>query len=227
MTLAELILTVVLSIVVFGATIYIIIMNTNTKNRLETFMIINESAIPEATVFFGDSLTEFYPLQDFFPGVNLYNRGIAGNTTKDLINRLDNVLALQPKKLFLQIGTNDLGYGKSIKKIISNIKFILHSFKQTSPHTKLYVISLYPVSHTKTPLSFLISGRRTNKSIQKINALLQTFCQEENITFINIYDTLLKGGKKLHPVYTLEGLHISGEGYRAITHVLRDYVNEA
>ena len=53
---------------------------------------MNASAQKGQTVFFGDSLTEFYDLGQYFPDEVFYNRGISGDTTDGMLNRLDNNL---------------------------------------------------------------------------------------------------------------------------------------
>ena len=108
MTLLEIVLVSVLGALVIVAAIYLFVVHTNKINRLEIFEEVNEISKPGKIVFLGDSLIDFFPIQDFFPRVKIYNRGIAGDTTKDLLKRLDNVIELKPSKLFLQIGTNDL-----------------------------------------------------------------------------------------------------------------------
>ena len=69
--------------------------------------IMNNFSGKRKIVFLGDSLTDFYPLQDFFPDFSLCNRGIAGETSSDVIRRIDDVFTLEPEVLFLQIGIND------------------------------------------------------------------------------------------------------------------------
>lgn len=60
-------------------------------------------------VFAGDSLIEYFPFSELYHGEKIiYNRGIAGSTTYDVLSRADTlILPLQPSKLFLLVGTND------------------------------------------------------------------------------------------------------------------------
>ena len=94
MTALEIVLTSVLGALVLVAILYLFIFHTNAQNRLQLFEVTSPNAEPGATVFFGDSLTDFFPIQDFFPRIPIYNRGIAGNTTKDLLKRLQDVINL-------------------------------------------------------------------------------------------------------------------------------------
>lgn len=57
-------------------------------------------------VFIGNSLTEAFPVSEFF---HARNRGISGNTILHLIKRIDQVIASRPRKLFIEIGINENG----------------------------------------------------------------------------------------------------------------------
>jgi lysophospholipase L1-like esterase len=74
------------------------------------FTHLNAVAKPGSIVFLGDSITDFFRVNEFFPGVYVINRGISGDTTDGVLNRLaESVYELSPSKIFLMIGTNDLG----------------------------------------------------------------------------------------------------------------------
>ena len=60
-------------------------------------------------VFFGDSLTEFCDLDKFYPDLNAINRGIAGDTTSGMLERVrSNVVKLDPSVVVFLGGANDL-----------------------------------------------------------------------------------------------------------------------
>ena len=156
-------------------------------------------------------------MQDFFPSKCIYNRGIAGDTTIDLIKRIYNIIEIQPHKIFVQIGTNDLGKGVKPQKIVSNIKKIFSILKASIPGVEIISISLYPISHHKIWLSPIIAGLRTNKKINLTNELLKKLCKEMDITYINMHEELVGANDRIKKENTLEGLHISGIGYGVIS----------
>jgi len=81
------------------------------------------------TVFFGDSITEMCNLEEFYPNLNLYNRGISGDTTQDMLDRLEsNVLEIEPSRIVFLGGTNDIGKNISPQDIANNIKIIIINF---------------------------------------------------------------------------------------------------
>ena len=59
-------------------------------------------------IFLGDSMTEYGEWVEFFGNPNIKNRGIAGDMTDGILDRLDEVTASSPSQLFLMIGVNDL-----------------------------------------------------------------------------------------------------------------------
>lgn len=224
MSVLEIVLVSVLGLIIVVGVLYLLVFHTNKVNRLQTFTEVNKSAKEHAIVFFGDSLTDFYPIQDFFTMYPIYNRGIAGDTTKDLIKRLDDIIAIKPSKIFIQIGTNDLGKGVKPKKIIANLSYIYQTLKEKIPAVQLIAISLYPVSHHKMWLSPIIAGIRSNRTICQTNEMLKKLCLEQNIPYINLHQHLVDKKGRLHLDYTLEGLHLSGRGYGVISKELRPYL---
>lgn len=177
-------------------------------------------------VFLGDSITDFYPLEEMFgKDVPLVNSGIAGYKTDDLLDRLeDMVYRFNPSKVFILIGTNDLKYSEDTsEKTINNIKKIINDIKKNRKKTKIYVQSIYPVNRS---MKNDIVESRYNDEITDTNNEIKAFCKEENITYIDLDDTLKDNNNELKEEYTYDGLHPSTRGYVAITKKLIPYLNE-
>jgi len=188
---------------------------------------LNHCVTENQIVFLGDSLTEFFKTAEFFPCFGVYNRGIASDTTRGVLDRLhDNVIAIQPRKVFLQIGTNDLGAQIPIKTIVANIKEILTKLQAGIPNVQLYLISLYPVNAFAVIFSAFFVRNRRNKDLQRINVELEAFCIENNIKYINVFDRLTDENGRLKKEYTVEGLHVSYDGYKVISEILEPYLKE-
>lgn len=224
MTALEIVLVSILGAIVIIIPVYFFILHTNAKNRLEIFDEVNKTAKQGEVVFLGDSLTDFFPIQDFFPDEHIYNRGIAGDTTKDVLKRIDNVITLAPRKIFLQIGTNDLGKGKRPEKVVQSIKKIIDILEENVPGVEIVVISLYPVSRSKKFLSSIIVGLRTNKKIKKTNELLTDYCAEKELLYLDFFTILADKKGRIDKRFTMEGLHISGQGYALIAEALKPHL---
>jgi lysophospholipase L1-like esterase len=185
--------------------------------RTNEFKIYNRFAKPGGIVFVGDSLTQRYPLSEFYPGLTVYNRGIDGDTTQGLLKRLDlSIFDLKPKMVVLQIGTNDLQVAELPKETtVANITKIVTTIQQTQPQIKILLVSLYPVNETGERLvEKLIVGPRKNTDLTWINEQIQRI---PGVHFVNVHPLLLNEEGQLDMRYSKEGLHLSLAGYATIT----------
>lgn len=160
-------------------------------------------------VFLGDSLSDYCEWSEFFPNQRIKNRGIAGDTTDGILNRIDDVIQSKPQKLFLLIGINDLNQGKSGNQIVNNYKLILKDFKEQAPQTRVYVQSVLPINKTNTPFSNKIE----NQSIVELNEQLQNLAREFSFVYLDLFSAFLNSNGELDRRYTTDGVHLTGKGY--------------
>lgn len=221
------IILIITSILFIVLVIYVLrLIKISTKLKAKQLAKFNVFANKNKTVFLGDSLTEFYQIEEFFHDFKVYNRGIASDTTTGVLERLDtNVIQIQPKKVFLQIGTNDY-IRHNNEYIFNNIVKIVERLKAGIDDVKIYIISLYPVNHKARFISRFFTTVRKNKTIMLLNAKLKEYCDTTNIPYIDVYNTLTDEKGNLAKKYTVEGLHISYEGYEVITSILLPYVRD-
>jgi lysophospholipase L1-like esterase len=179
----------------------------------------NKSVLKNGIVFVGDSITQDYPLQDFYPWCVVYNRGIGGDTSVGLLKRLnESVFDLEPSKVVLLIGTNDFGVlNAKVSEVAKRINQIVETIHLHLPNTKIILESVYPVN-----ISLSDSIRyRSNEDIIELNKLLAF---TKNVTFVDIASLLMDEDGNLNPQYTVEGLHINAQGYRVISSALAPYI---
>lgn len=176
--------------------------------------------INDQILFIGDSITECYDFKKHFPSLNIINEGISGNTTVDILNRLDEIFkSYNPSKIFLLIGTNDLELiPLTSLEIVKNIKKIIALLKENFKEAIIHVQSIYPVNYEIRPFSV---GKRKNKDIININKEIKKI---KDITFIDLYDDFLDDNNKLNHKYTYDGLHMSELGYKLISEKLNKYL---
>jgi lysophospholipase L1-like esterase len=195
--------------------------------RVNEFKIYNRFAKPDGIVFLGDSLTQRYPLNEFYPGLQTYNRGIDGDTTSGVLKRLDvSVFDLKPKIVVLQIGTNDLQVASLTKEqTVDQIKTIIHTIHQHLPLTTILLVSLYPVNETGEKLvEKLIVGPRNNVDIQWINSQIKDI---KHVSFVDVYPHLLDEDGQLNMRFSKEGLHLSLGGYATVTPLILKAIEHA
>lgn len=182
----------------------------------------------ENIVFYGDSITQMYLVEKFFPDYPVVNAGHSGYMTPRLLEEIeDNLLVYNPTKVFLLMGTNDLAYNNlNNEEIVENIKKIVDILRKDRKNVKIYIESIYPVKETKD-FDANVWHMRENSRIREINLMLKDLCNKEKLTYINMYDILKDEDGSIKEEYTIEGLHITQEGYKVITENLLKYIKEA
>ena len=202
--------------------------NDNKKQKKDIKDLYNIKIEKDDDILFlGDSITDYYDLNKYY-GIPIVNSGVSGWTTDDILEHLDEkVYKYNPKKLFLLIGTNDIQKGKNIDYIIDNIKKIVSKIKYKKKKTQIYIESIYPINNTNNEkINNSVVGIRNNDFIIKLNKKLSDYCKNNEIVYINMYDKLIDENGNLKLKYTKEGLHISDDGYKLITHELLNYIND-
>lgn len=119
----------------------------------EKYAVANKTAKKDQIVFVGSSLMEIFPIEKMQVEQNLgldkiiYNRGIRATTTADLLAHIDLlILDLAPSKVFINIGSNDIGFNVPEATFLVNYAAILQQIKEKLPNTEVYVMAYYPVN---------------------------------------------------------------------------------
>ena len=162
-------------------------------------------------VFLGNSITDGCEWAELFNNRHVKNRGISGDRSSWMLDRLDPIVGGQPRKLFLLIGTNDLAAGTPAAEVVANVRKIVESFQSESPRTKLYVQSVFPVNDSFK--KYAAKHGRHDADIVAVNKGLQALCAEKGIVYIDLWTLLADKNGKLRADLTNDGLHLMGEGY--------------
>ncbi|MEO6978932.1 MAG: GDSL-type esterase/lipase family protein [Mucilaginibacter sp.] len=161
-------------------------------------------------VFLGTSLTQGFPVQEAFKDITIQNRGIAANTTANILNRLDDIIKSKPRKIFIEGGANDVTKIPT-DSIYNNLVKIFGMIKAGTPKTKIYYQSILPF------------GDGITGSIEELNNKINTYCKVNDIVFINLYPDFL-GGTAMKKELTIDGTHLTGKGYSLWINNIRKYV---
>lgn len=193
------------------------------QKRVNDFKEYNKLTSEGGIVFVGDSLTENYNVYEYFKGYQVYNRGIGGDTTVGLLNRMDeSIYQLKPSVVVLLIGINDFELVKDSSKetIFNNISLIISKIKENCPNTKIILESLYPVhkkENSKVDINCVI--RKDNAKIREVNELIKTI---EGVSYLDVNSHICDSDGDLLIDYTMEGLHINTYGYHFITKIIKE-----
>lgn len=175
-------------------------------------------------VFLGNSITDGGEWHELLADPLVKNRGISGDITSGLLDRLDPILEGAPAKLFLLIGINDLSRGVPVDSIILRIGLIICKIKEGSPTTKIYLQSILPVNDCYNKFT----GHTSRwDSVSLINSGLKKLAEKERVVYIDLYSSFIEEDTgKMNPDYTNDGLHLMGPGYEKWAEIVLPYVKE-
>src|SRR5256885_4739744 len=164
---------------------------TDDYGQLARYRDANAALKPPApgenrVVFFGDSITDIWPIADSFPGKPYVNRGIGGQTTSQMLVRFrQDVIDLQPKAVVILAGTNDIA-GNSGPISNQDIEANLASLADLARANKIAVIfsSILPV-HNYTPKSQDFFAQRPMGRILALNRWLKQYCAANHLTYLD------------------------------------------
>jgi len=225
-------LGVMLLAALLGPTAFRFYRNMRTENVIENYLeaghwgerrrtFDSEKRVEGGIVFLGNSLTELFDLS-VFGDSTIVNRGISGDFTSGVLLRLDDVTGLKPKKIFLEIGINDLVENAPPQRIVQNQERIIEKLQEKIPGVKIYVQSLLP---TDLPSGLLRTSEQLNEAVRATNTLLKNMCGEKKLAWIDLYPLLEKNGR-LAPEYSLDGIHLTDAAYAVWKKAVEPYVNE-
>lgn len=172
-------------------------------------------------IFLGNSITDGGEWSELFDDLRLKNRGISGDVTAGVLNRLDEVARRNPAKVFLLIGTNDLARNVLPDSVVKNIRLIASYLKQESPSTVVFVQSILPVND-----AFAKFAGHTGKGAQiaSVNEKLKQLAASLRYTFLDLHARFADEGGKLKRELTNDGLHLTGSGYLLWKHLVYPHV---
>ncbi|MEJ7736926.1 MAG: family 20 glycosylhydrolase [Chitinophagaceae bacterium] len=168
-------------------------------------------------IFVGNSITDGAEWSELFNDLKIKNRGISGDVSAGVINRLDEITNRNPAKVFLMIGINDLTRNVSPDSLLKNFLLIADYIRQQSPSTQLYIQSLLPVNNVYGKF-----GSHTSKAgeVVKVNTRLSENASVHGYTFINLNAAFSDKAGKLNAGLTNDGLHLKGEAYLIWKHLV-------
>jgi lysophospholipase L1-like esterase len=177
---------------------------------------------PNATsdiVFLGNSITAGTDWNEQLGTTNARNRGISGDITFGVIERLQEVTEGKPAKVFLLIGINDVSRNIPDSVILNNYKRIVTTIKRESPQTQVYFHTLMPVNNEFTQFK---NHYNKDEHILWLNEQIKLLSKQERFTVIDLYPHFVNADKKLDKKYTEDGLHLNADGYKVWTKILKE-----
>ena len=169
-----------------------------------------------ALVFLGDSITQGWGdnIGGAYGDTLVANRGISGDTTRGMLIRMkEDVLALKPSGVVLQMGTNDLEEGAEPEVIAGNLKLIVAELKAFDAEMPIVLCNVFPSSASK---------RRPAEKIKEINALYAAAVKgDRQVTVINTWAMFANENGDARKAEFDDLLHPNAKGYEMWSNTLR------
>lgn len=180
----------------------------------------------ERVVFLGDSITDSWKLDEYFPGKPYINRGISGQTTPQMLLRLrPDVIAHSPKAMVILAGTNDIA-GNTGPMSLEMIQQNYTSLAELAKANGITVIfaSVLPV-HDYGPRP--ASARRSPDLILKLNEWLRSYCRTNGLVYLDYFSRMVDEKGWLRAELANDGLHPNAQGYRIMAPLAEAAIQQA
>jgi lysophospholipase L1-like esterase len=171
--------------------------------------------VKDRVVFFGDSITDIWKLEQYFPGKPYVNRGIGGQTTPQMLVRFrQDVMELKPKVVVILAGTNDIA-GNTGPMRNEDIEADLASMAELAKAHGMAVVmsSILPV-HNYTPKSQDFFAQRPGARILEVNRWLKDYCAKNGIVYLDYFSAVVDEKGLLKAELAEDGLHPNDAGYK-------------
>lgn len=172
-------------------------------------------------VFFGDSITDMWKLDESFSGKPYINRGIGGQTTPQMLVRFrQDVINLQPKVVVILAGTNDIA-GNTGPMRFEDIEANFASLADLARAHEIRVVfcSILPV-HNYTPQSQDLFTQRSPAKILELNRWLKDYCAASSkggngiCIYLDYFDAMVDDKGFMKKELADDGLHPNAAGYK-------------
>ena len=198
------------------------------EEKVQRFRRLNVFVRKGQIVFAGSSLMEQFPIYEFLLDFRLpytiYNRGIGGLTTAQMQPILrETVLDLEPKYLFLNIGTNDLNVPEySQEEMIARYEKIVLTIQNALPETQIFLLAYYPsnpLAASSERMKHTLS-LRTNAKVNEASEAVKSMAERLKVHFLNLNAGITDENGNLKAEYTVEGMHMYANGYKQVLDAL-------
>ena len=206
---------------------------TDDYGQLARYRDANAALKPPApeenrVVFFGDSITDIWKLEDSFPGKPYLNRGIGGQTTPQMLVRFrQDVIDLHPKVVVILAGTNDIA-GNTGPMRLEDIEADYASLAELARanHIAMVFSSVLPV-HNYTPKSQDFFAQRSPEKILALNHWLKDYCAAQGLVYLDYFAAMVDDKGLLKRDLAADGLHPNAAGFKIMAPLAEGAIGKA
>jgi lysophospholipase L1-like esterase len=168
-------------------------------------------------VFLGDSITDGWRLNEYFPNRDFVNRGINGQITAEMLDRMKaDVIDLKPVAVLVLAGTNDIARGVPLSTVENNLTMIA----DLADHYKIKPLfaSVLPISdyHKDVNPRYEMTKLRPPATIIELNRWLEAFCKQRHYPYVDYFSQMVDQAGYMKTDLADDGLHPNSLGYRVM-----------
>ena len=190
--------------------------------------LLSTEPAPGRVVFMGDSITDGWPLAEYFPAKPYVNRGISGQTTPQMLIRFrPDVINLKPKVVVILAGTNDIA-GNTGPMTVEQIEDNYASMAELAKASDIRVVmsSVLPVNnYTEKAESFFLT--RSPEKILALNKWLKKYCADNGHIYLDYFTPMADGKGMLKKDLAEDGLHPNKTGYKLMAPLAESAIQKA
>jgi lysophospholipase L1-like esterase len=225
-------------------------------NQLGRFHAADEElkkqpADPRRVVFLGDSITEGWALDEYFPGKSYVNRGIGGQTTPQMLVRLyPDVIDLKPAAVIILAGTNDIAQNtgpETLTMVEENLMAITELAQRHG--IKVILCSVMPISnYTMVPVRRVMrsgpgaaggwtappaptpqirSVQRPPDQILQLDAWMKAYAASAGATYADYFSAVVDDKGMFKEGFSDDGLHPNDHGFALMAPVAEAAIEKA
>lgn len=187
-----------------------------SRYRKANAALVAPKANENRVIFLGDSITDYWKLDDYFPGKRYINRGIDGQTTSQMLVRFrQDVINLHPELLVILAGTNDVA-GVTGRARDEDIEANYATMAELARVHSIRVVfaSLLPVNNASSEDAKESFALRPRERLLAINRWLRDYCVTNHLVYLDYYTALVDDKGMLKKELSDDGLHPNPAGYK-------------
>ena len=168
-------------------------------------------------VFVGSSTIRLWDVGHSFPDLKIINRGFGGSELADSVRYADRiVIPYEPRLVVVYAGDNDISGGLLSEQVAVEFERFVRKVHAKLPQTRILYIAVKPSLLRWTQVYRMRSA----------NEIIRAFCErDERLAFLDFDNVMLGWDEKPRPeLFVADGLHLSAEGYRLWSTVIRPYL---
>ncbi len=168
-------------------------------------------------VFFGNSITCGSSFHDYFPSTSIVNLGYPGDNLDGMMLRVNQIRAVNPKKIFVMAGINGLNF-QALEVFEEKYKRLVKSIKESNPSTIVYLQSILPVNNSMAKKIIC-----SNDKIKDANIIIRNIANKNECIYLDIHHLYVKDGE-MNAQLSRDGVHLLPQSYKAWADFLKPYI---